>query len=133
MITDMDLRKDADDVIVTTKGQIYVHNKRHLRLRLCIVAHQGPAGHRGIDVTTRWLTKRFWWPSIICNISVFCRTCLQCQYTRGGKTVPRPQLNTFFPTRPNQQLHFDFFYVRDATSSAPGTPTYVLVILDAYM
>jgi transposase InsO family protein len=132
MITDMDLRKDADDVIVTTKGQIYVHNKRHLRLRLCIVAHQGPAGHRGIDVTTRWLTERFWWPSILRDISVFCRTCLQCQYTRGGKTVPRPHLNTFFPTRPNQQLHFDFFYVRDATSSAPETPTYVLVILDAY-
>jgi hypothetical protein len=131
-ISDMDLRKDIDGVITTAKGQIYVHDKRHLRLRLCIVAHQGPAGHRGIDITTRWVSERFWWPTMSRDISVFCRTCLQCQYTRGGKTVPRPHLNTFFPTRPNQQLHFDFFYVRDASFSRPGTPTYILVILDAY-
>ena len=132
LISDLDLHKDVDGVITTDKGQIYVTDKRHLRLRLCIVAHQGPAGHRGIDVTTRWISERFWWPTMDRDISVFCRTCLQCQYTRGGKTVPRPHLNTFFPTRPNQQLHFDYFYVRDASSSAPGTPTYVLVLLDAY-
>jgi transposase InsO family protein len=125
-----DLHKDVDGVLNTAKGQMFVPDKDFLRLRLCIVAHQGPAGHRGINTTTTWITQRFWWPTVDRDIAVFCRTCLQCQYTRGGKTVPRPLLDTFHASRPNQQLHFDFMHIRQATTATQFQ--YVLVIMDGF-
>lgn len=131
-ITAHDLHKDIDGVYNTTKGQTFVPDAKFLRLRLCIVAHQGAAGHRGIDTTTHWLTERFWWPSINRDIAIFCRTCLQCQYARGGKTVPRPFLNTFHATRPNQQLHFDYMFIRQPTESTPNAYSYVFVLLDGF-
>eukprot|EP00171_Calliarthron_tuberculosum_P003723 IDg3723t1 len=35
-----------------------------LQLRLCIIAHTGPAGHRGRDVTEKALSERFYWPTV---------------------------------------------------------------------
>jgi hypothetical protein len=131
-ITTLDLHKDHADVYNTASGQIYVPDAQFLRLRICIVAHQGMAGHRGINTTTTWIAERFWWPTIERDITVFCRTCLQCQYARGGKTVPRPFLNTFFATKCNQQLHFDFMYIRAPTAVTPEQYTYVFVLMDGF-
>jgi transposase InsO family protein len=131
-ITDNDLHKDVDGTYNTINGQIFVPDTHFLRLRLCIVAHQGAAGHRGIETTTHWLTERFWWPTINRDIAIFCRTCLQCQYTRGGKTVPRPFLNTFHATKPNQQLHFDYMFIRSPTDSTPNGFSYVFVLMDGF-
>jgi hypothetical protein len=132
IITTYDLHKDIDDAYNTSTGQLFVPDTQFLRLRLCIVAHQGMAGHRGIDTTMHWLTEKFWWPTITRDVNVFCRTCLQCQYARGGKTVPRPFLDTFRATRANQQLHFDYMYIRPPTESTPNGYSYVFVLLDGF-
>jgi hypothetical protein len=129
-IQTLDLHKDVDGIYNTAQGQMYVPDSNHLRLRISIVAHQGPAGHRGIHTTEQWIRERFWWPTMHRDIHVFCRTCLQCQYTRGGKVVPRPLMNTFVATQPNQILHFDFMHIQAATATTPQQ--YLLVMIDGY-
>jgi hypothetical protein len=72
-----------------------------LRLRLCIVAHQGAAGHRGVDTTFGWLVTYFIWENMRRSVETFVRCCLHCVRVRGGGRVPRPYAHTFQPTHPN--------------------------------
>jgi len=66
------------------------------------------------------------------QVAEFCRNCLICLKTRGGATIPRPPGETDKPRFPNECVHFDFFYVRPATSDTPEGYEYVLVLVDAY-
>jgi transposase InsO family protein len=117
-------------LLVDRNQRIFVPDDRHLRLRLCIVAHQGLGGHRGSDTTTHWLTQRFTWPDIASDIRTFCHACLHCLRTKGGKMVPRPWLHIPAASGPNEVLHFDYVYIREAEN--PATPVYVLIIVDGF-
>jgi RNase H-like domain found in reverse transcriptase/Reverse transcriptase (RNA-dependent DNA polymerase)/Integrase core domain/Integrase zinc binding domain len=126
------LRKDVDGFWLYSNDAIYVPDLDHLRLRICIVAHQGPAGHRGSIITFNWIREHFWWPSMERDVNVFTRTCHQCLLTTGGHTVPRPLRDTLHATQPNQVLHFDFFYVAEPTADTPHQYKYILVIMDGF-
>jgi hypothetical protein len=75
-------------LLVDAHGRIFVPDTSHLRLRLCIVAHQGLGGHRGSATTINWLTTKFTWPGIEADIRTVCFACLHCLRTKGGKTTP---------------------------------------------
>ena len=128
----MDLHINSSDLLVTPDDKTYIPNTRHLRLRLCIGAHQGLAGHRGVEVTSKWLLERFWWPNIKTDVVAFCKVCLVCAKTRGPLVIPRPMLETFHPTGPHQVLHFDFTYVRATTPGTLGGFEQVLVLKDGF-
>ena len=61
-----------------------------LQLRICIIAHCGPAGHRHIAATYSAIKKRFFWKCMRSDVSVFCNTCLQCKLAVNGQSIPRP-------------------------------------------
>ena len=126
------LHKDASGHLKTAAGQLHVPDVHQLRQRLCIIAHQGLAGHRGSAVTSQWIRERFHWPNLDQEVTAFCRDCLVCAKTRGGATVPRPFALTPAPTAPNSALHFDYFRVREVEDGTPGRYEYVLVLLDTF-
>lgn len=125
----------ADDeslagLFVDDAGRVFVPDMFHLRLRLCIVAHQGLGGHRGSETTLHWLTARFTWPGIDKDVKTMCFACLHCLKTKGGKTIPRPWMHIPAANGPNEVIHFDYVYIRAATTAT--APEYVLVIVDGF-
>jgi transposase InsO family protein len=122
----------ADDTGLYRDGRqrIYVPDTRHLRVRLCISAHQGLAGHRAVETTTKWLTEHFTWLNIDRDIRTIVQSCLHCMRTKGGHVVPRPWLQTAQATTVNQILHFDYFHVRQPSDTNPMQ--YILVIMDGF-
>jgi len=122
--------RTLSDLYVDKDGRIFVPDTRHLRLRLCIVAHQGLGGHRGSDTTAKWLTDRFTWPTVHADIRTMCFACLHCLRTKGGKTIPRPWMHIPAAHGPNEVLHFDYIYIRAAEDET--TPEYALIIVDGF-
>ena len=118
----------AVGVYVDAAGRIFVPDSHHLRLRLCIVAHQGLGGHRGSETTAQWLTSRFTWPGIQSDIRTLCLGCLHCLRTKGGKTIPRPRQHIPAAHSPNEVVHFDYIFIRKSSSE----PQYVLTIIDGF-
>ncbi|MDR3425806.1 DDE-type integrase/transposase/recombinase, partial [Silvimonas sp.] len=127
------LKEDITNrVLVNDAGQIFVPDARSLRQRLCVVAHQGEAGHRGIDNTLRLLNERFVWPNIENDVRTYVRQCLHCLRARGGRKVPRPWGDTLHANGAHQVLHFDFMFVRAADASTDHEYQYTLVIMDGF-
>lgn len=127
-----DLVKSADGLWRTAEGKVWLPVRNGLRVRVCVVAHQGPAGHRGYEVTFAWIARHFYWPTMQTDVGVFVRQCLHCLRARGGAIVPRPWLPSFAPTEPNQLIHFDFLYLREPEMKTVGGLKYVLVIMDGF-
>ena len=128
---ELSLVRSESGVFEHSTGAIFVPDVRYLRLRLLVVAHQGIAGHRGMDVTLGWLRSHVYWPGLEEDVRRFCKSCLQCMCCTGGAVVPRPYAHTMVATEPNQVLHLDFLYVRDA-GGEPGVPEYLLVMKDGF-
>jgi transposase InsO family protein len=116
----------------TAIGQLFVPDRQHLRLRLCIVAHQGGAGHRGFATTLQSLRRFVWWPTMRVDVASFCKDCLQCLCTRGGHIIPRPLRSMVRASAPNQLIHFDFYYVRQVPDDSTHGKEQILVLLDDF-
>jgi len=126
------LKLNSDGYLVSEKGHNYLPDTRHLRLRICIVAHQGRAGHRSYDTTLQWIRQHFYWPTMQTDVRQFATTCISCVKTKGGKVMPRPYLHAFHATEPNAAIHFDYMYIRAPTPGTPAQHQYVLVIMDCF-
>lgn len=89
-------------------GSIWIlDNAILLQARLCVVAHAGSAGHRGIDTTFNILSKYVIWRTIGADVKSFVNKCLHCLVANEQK-CPRPYGETLHATKPNEVLHFDF-------------------------
>ena len=123
---------DGDGVYVTATQRVWVPDVQCLRLRLAVVAHQGPAAHRGVDTTLRALQQYFYWDSMASDIATFVSACLFCAQVRGGGRIPRPLGNTITATGPGQEIRFDFAHVR-APSAADGHDyRWILTMQDSF-
>ena len=60
------------------------------------------------------------------DVEAFCRSCLNCLLTIGGHRVPRPMNHALYPDKPNEVLHFDYFYMGESTTGA----VYTLLLKD---
>jgi transposase InsO family protein len=128
-----DLSKDpTTELWLDPGGHVFVPDALSLRQRLCVLAHQGLSGHRGIEITLRSLRERFTWPDIESDVRTFVRQCLHCLRVRGGRTIPRPWGDTLHANGPNQVLHFDYMYVQALEASADHEYEYILVIMDGF-
>lgn len=96
-----------------------------LQQRLCVVAHAGIAGHRGVEATTTSIKRTAWWSTIKADVERFLESCLHCMKVRG-KLVPRPYGAALHAEGPNELLHFDWL----ALPTAYNRMSYVLVLKD---
>lgn len=97
-----------------------------LQLRLCIIAHTGPSGHRALEPTKSALRDRFFWPTLSVDIDMFVKSCIHCLSTTGGRRVPRPFGPAVHGTRPNDLLQFDYLEIAPASNG----DKYILMLRD---
>lgn len=121
------IRYDAErKLFVNQEGRVWIPSHSiDLQQRLCVIAHAGASGHRGVEASLKPLADMFVWSTISVDMASFVSSCLQCLTTRGSK-VPRPFGETLRATKPNELLHFDFLSM---PRSVAGT-AYVLVLKD---
>jgi transposase InsO family protein len=96
-----------------------------LQQRLCVVAHAGLSGHRGIEATTAVLAEQFSWSTLRGDMQKFVKECLHWLIV-GDRVVPRPYGPTLHATRPNEILHFDYLSLPESTTGEQ----YALVLKD---
>jgi hypothetical protein len=101
-----------NDLYRMASGQVWIPAAAHdLQLRICIVAHTGPGGHRGVSTTTASVEALFSWPTLHDDVRTFCNTCLHCRSTIGGNRTPRPFGQALHASAPNEVIHFDYLYM----------------------
>jgi transposase InsO family protein len=114
---------------MTQPNRVWIPEKdKELQMRLKIIAHFGSAGHRGIANTLKKLTQYCYWTDMTSSVRNFCRRCLHCLQSRGGKVTPRPLGEQIHAQEPNRVLHFDYTKMVKAYNGYE----YVLVIKDDY-
>ena len=123
---------DSDGVRVSAGQRVWVPDVLCLRLRLAVVAHAGPAAHRGVDTTLRALQQYFYWDNMASDIATFVSACLFCCQVRGGGRIPRPLGNTITATAPGQEIRFDFAHVRPAAAADGHDYRWILTIQDSF-
>jgi hypothetical protein len=78
------LTQRGDDVWITESGIVWVpQDAARMQVRLCVVAHFGIAGHRGVETTLQRLKLRFWWHSMAKDDKFFVARCLHCASAQG--------------------------------------------------
>lgn len=97
-----------------------------LQLRLCVIAHTGPSGHRGASSTESTVRQHFFWPTMKTDVDTFVKSCIHCLSTTGGGRVPRPYGPAFHGTSANDLLQFDYIEVAPSTTG----DKYVLMLRD---
>jgi len=97
-----------------------------LQLRICVIAHCGRGGHRGLAATFENIRPHFFWKNMRTDITTFCNTCLHCLSTCGGDRVPRAMGHALHAEKPNELIHFDFLYM----GPGDGDFSYILIIKD---
>ena len=118
--------KDYSILVTRKSGRIYVPDG-DLRVRLCVIAHSGLAGHRGVDQTYRTL-KRYYWPKMLPDVKKFCRQCLHCAVADPRKVIPRPLGMQMHAKACNEILHYDFIHIGLSAEKL----AYLLVIKDDF-
>ena len=61
---------------------------KDIHLRLCVIAHTGPAGHRGATSTWHAVWLNFYLTTMEEDIRLFVNACLHCLSTSGGGARP---------------------------------------------
>ncbi|KAF0719108.1 Aste57867_1285 [Aphanomyces stellatus] len=98
---------------------------KDLQHRLCVIAHQGAAGHGRIAATTKSVADKFMWKTLKQDVDTFVRTCLHCMCVDGEMT-PRPFGEALHAEKPNELLHFDWLSMPKANNGMK----HVLVVSD---
>jgi transposase InsO family protein len=101
-----------DELYRTPSGQFWIPPEaQDLQLRICVVAHTGHGGHRGLTTTTESIKAVFFWKTLIDDVRTFCNTCLHCCSTIGGDRTLRPYVQALHVSQPNEVIHFDFLFM----------------------
>ncbi len=98
-----------------------------LKQIIIMIAHYEAGSHYGNEPTARKVRDRFTWKSIGNDVKMFIHDCILC---RTGKATTPTRIHLGErerPTKPNQHLHFDYYYVGESSEGY----VYLLVIRDA--
>lgn len=116
-----------DGIMRYSNGPIRIPDKSDdLHLRLCIIAHTGPSGHRGRVTTKNVLSENIKWTTLSDDVRPFVRTCIHCLSNIGGEKIPRQFGPAVHGTMPNDLIQFD--YIENGPSSDGAK--YVLMVRD---
>lgn len=91
------------------RGLIWIPDKAdQLQLRLCIIAHTGVAGYRGIYISENSLRTTFFWQTLSSDVRTFVRNCIHCVSTTECGRAPRPFGPMLHGVNPNALLLLDY-------------------------
>ncbi|KAH9132765.1 hypothetical protein AeRB84_020938 [Aphanomyces euteiches] len=117
---------NEDSFHMDDQGRIWVPDDAvDLQRRLCVIAHQGAAGHRRVAATVKSVSDKFWWATLAQDVETFVKACLHCMQV-DGDVVPRPLGSALHAEKPNELIHFDWLSMPLSTSGLK----HVLVIKD---
>ena len=81
-------------------------------------------GHFGQFKTAQYIRRYFWWPSMLYDIEVYCKTCSMCMTTKDTNSKLTGLLHSLpIPDRPWQSIGMDFL-------PKSNNFDYLLVIID---
>ncbi|KAH9110401.1 hypothetical protein AeMF1_014779, partial [Aphanomyces euteiches] len=70
---------NEDSFHMDDQGRIWVPDDAvDLQQRLCVIAHQGAAGHRRVAATVKSVSDKFWWATLAQDVETFVKACLHC-------------------------------------------------------
>ena len=112
--------EDSEGYWRTESGALWIPaGVPDLKIRLCVVAHYGLGGHRGVESTLLCLKKHFEWHHMKSDVQRFVGQCLHCMGAAGR--VKRPYGEALHATKPNELIHWDYLSMGDG---------YLLVVKD---
>jgi hypothetical protein len=80
----VNLEKDAEGILRLPSGTIWIPSQASpLKMRLCVVAHYGLGGHRGVQATLASLKRFFEWKGMQADVDKFVSNCLHCNGAAG--------------------------------------------------
>ncbi len=96
-------------------GKIFVREDDVEKLlRICLTAHCGLGGHRGLTTTSKVIKYKLRLTAMDADNKGFVRSCLVSTLSGNGSMVPRPLVQQIHATRASELLHFDFLYMGDS-------------------
>ena len=106
------LIQDDQDLFRNEENLIWIPEAaKDLQLRLMIIAHCGPMGHRGVEPTYLRLKAVFIWNNMKIDVKVFVKKCIHCVANGGGNLTRVPLGHSIQGTKPNEVLHMDYVYI----------------------
>lgn len=112
-----------DNLWRNASGAIWIPKEAdEMHLRLCIIAHTGPSGHRAADATERTLRTHFFWHTMTADARTFIQSCMHCLSTKGGEKIPRPFGRAVHGLKVNALLQFDYIDLGPGTDGAKYVP-----------
>lgn len=96
--------------IILYKGLIYVPNDKGLQERIIYAFHNTIiAGHPGPYKTVEYITRNYWWPTIMGQVQRYCHGCEGCQSNKPHVGTTTAPLNPHtIPEEPWQNVSLDF-------------------------
>lgn len=120
---------NGNNVWMSDDGKLYVPPEDvDLQLRICVAAHCGLGGHRGITATKMIIREKVEWPTLDADVEAFCQDCFVCIISETGQKVPRPLGHQEHAERVSEILHFDFLYIGESSLSFE----YILILKDDF-
>ena len=91
-------------------GKIVVPDCGDLRLKLISDFHDTPyAGHLGINKTNRLVSRYYWWPNMVQDVTNYVKECHSCQTIKVRQEKPSGLLNPLeLPQAPWECISLDF-------------------------
>ncbi len=86
-------------------------------------------GHVGVNKMEDTMRRRFWWPHLRRDLSVFCKTCRVCGSFKGTRQIHRAPLVQLVTGYPNELVAMDIIGPLNVTSQGNR---YILVLVDHF-
>lgn len=84
------------------------HGDKSLQGVVLDQAHRA-LGHYGFQRTSEYVRRWYWWPRMVSNAKLFCKTCEECQKCKGNTKLTPRKLHTLpIPTKPWDSIGMDF-------------------------
>lgn len=109
-------------------GRIIIPNDSEIRLKLLEMFHDNPiAGHQGVIRTLELVSNEYYWSGMKNTVKNFVDSCEVCQRSKGHKQTI-PQKNTELPTRPWEEINYDFIVKLPLSNGFDS----ILVVVDRF-
>jgi RNase H-like domain found in reverse transcriptase/Integrase zinc binding domain/Integrase core domain len=115
-----------EDGVYKRRGKIWIPPEA--RVLIMTIAHYGIAGHYGVESTMQKLREVVNWQHMLTDVKQFIMDCILCRCAKGVQPTRTHLGIQYRPKRPNQMLHFDFYYVGPSNMNFQ----YLLVLRDGF-
>lgn len=124
----LDLTLD-EGLLKNKNGLIWIPDNHYdLQLRICIIGHTGPAGHRGYKNTLSNIREMFTWNTLAADVKLFVDKCIHCISTTKGTREPRPFGPALYGTSANDLIQYDYIEMGPSTTGMK----YLLLMRDDF-